>query len=141
MNESRVDLRRLYWVGPLTVAAAVLGVLIVRVIGVAIVHPSPRFEALGWAPPVSLSVIMVIGAVLVFALVGRLSRSPLRIYFIVSVIVLVLTFIPDIIEPIYMLVPGASWPNAVVLMVMHVAAWAISVAMLSKLTVATDKEG
>jgi len=37
---SPVELRRLYWVGALTVVAATLGVLVVRVIGVAIVRPS-----------------------------------------------------------------------------------------------------
>jgi hypothetical protein len=37
----------------------------------------------------------VICAVLVFALVGRFARRPYRTYFIISVIVLVLSLIPD----------------------------------------------
>jgi hypothetical protein len=31
--------------------------------------------------------------------------------------------------------PGATWPNAVALMLMHVAAWAVSTSMLTRLTV------
>ena len=48
---SDVELRRLLWVGPLTVIAATIGVLIVRTIGVAIVNLSPSFPHLGWLPP------------------------------------------------------------------------------------------
>jgi hypothetical protein len=31
--------------------------------------------------------------------------------------------------------PGATWPNALALMLMHVAAWAVSTWMLTRLTV------
>jgi hypothetical protein len=30
--------------------------------------------------------------------------------------------------------PGANWPDAIALMVMHVVAWAICVSMLSRLS-------
>lgn len=131
---STVELRRLFWVGPLTIIAATLGVLIVRLIGVAIVHPSPAFPHLAWLPPIVFTVFLVICAVLVFALVARFSKRPYRTYFVISVVVLVLSFIPDAAEPIYALVPGANWPNAVLLMVLHVVAWGITVGMLFRLT-------
>jgi hypothetical protein len=131
---TKVELKRLFWVGPLTVLASVVGVLIVRVVGVAIVHPSPSFPHLAWAPPIALTALLVIGAVLVFALVARFSKRPLRTYFIVSVVILILTFIPDAAEPIYGLVPAATWPNAAILMVMHLVAWAITVTLLFRLT-------
>lgn len=134
MASSRPELRRLFWVGPLTVVAAVIAVLVVRVIGVAIVHPSPSFVALTWLPPISLCAFLVICAVLVFALVGRFSKRPYRVYLVISLVVLVLSFIPDAAEPLYSLVPGTTWPNAVVLMVMHVAAWAVTVSLLFRLT-------
>ena len=131
---SPVELRRLYWVGPLTVVAATLGVLVVRVIGVAIVRPSPAFPHLAWLPPTVFTVFLVICAVLVFALVVRFSKRPYRMYFIISVIVLVLSFLPDAAEPVFALVPGANWPNAILLMILHVVAWAITVGMLFRLT-------
>jgi hypothetical protein len=134
MADTRIELKRLFWVGPLTVLASIVGVLIVRVVGVAIVRPSPGFPHLAWAPPIALTALLEIGAVLVFALVARFSKQPLRTYFIVSVVVLILTFIPDAAEPIYGLVPGATWPNAAVLMVMHLVAWAITITLLFRLT-------
>lgn len=127
---SHVDLRRLIWVGPLTVVAATVGVLVVRLAGVAIVRPDPAFPHLGWLPPTFFTVFLVIGAVLVFALVGRFSKRPYRVYFVISFVVLVLSFIPDAVEPIYALVPGANWPSAILLMVLHVVAWGITMGML-----------
>jgi K+ transporter len=106
----------------------------VRLIGVAIVHPSPDFPHLAWAPPIALTAILEIGAILVFYLVARISKRPFRTYLVVSVVVLILTFIPDAAEPIYGLVPGATWPTAIVLMIMHLVAWAITVTMLFRLT-------
>jgi Family of unknown function (DUF6069) len=129
-----VNLRRLFWVGPVTVVAATVGVLIVRLVGVAIVRPDPAFPHLAWLPPTVFTVFLVIGAVLVFALVARLSKQPYRTYFVISLIVLVLSFMPDAAEPIWALVPGANWPNAVLLMVLHVVAWGITVGMLFRLT-------
>jgi membrane-associated HD superfamily phosphohydrolase len=131
---STVELRRLLWVGPLTIIAATFGVLIVRLIGVAIVRPSPAFPHLAWLPPTVFTILLVICAVLVFTLVARFTKRPYRTYFVISVVVLVLSFIPDAAEPIYALVPGANWPNAILLMVLHVLAWGITVSMLFRLT-------
>jgi hypothetical protein len=133
-DASRAELRRLFWVGPLTVVAATVGVLIVRFIGVAIVRPSPAFPHLAWLPPMVFTVFLVICAVLVFALVARFAKRPYRTYFVISIVVLVLSFIPDAAEPIHNSVPGASWPNAVLLMILHVVAWGITVGMLFRLT-------
>jgi len=95
---------------------------------------------LAWAPPIVLTAILEIGAILVFSLVARFSKRPLRTYFVISLVVLILTFIPDAAEPIYGLVPGATWPNAIVLMIMHVVAWAITVTMLFRLAVSKPHE-
>jgi hypothetical protein len=131
---STVELRRLLWVGPLTVIAATIGVLIIRTIGIAIVHPSPAFPHLAWLPPRVFTAFLVICAVLVFALVARFSKRPYRTYFDISVVALVVSFVPDAAEPVFALVPGANWPNAVLLMVLHVVAWGITVSMLFRLT-------
>jgi hypothetical protein len=129
----KVQLGRLLWLGPLTVLASILGVLIVRVLAVAILQPDPLPMSLGWASPVLLTLVLVTGAVLVFALTARFARDPIRTYQIIALVVLVLSFLPDIgfaASPM----PGANWPNAIALMIMHVVAWAICVTMLSKLS-------
>ena len=137
-TNSPVQLRRLLWVGPLTVLASVIGVLIVRMIAVAVLQPNPQPISLGWGAPIMFTVVLVAGAVLVFALVARFARNPIRTYQIIALIVLLLSFLPDAAyaqSPI----PGASWPVAIALMIMHVVAWAICVSMLVKLSVAENK--
>ncbi len=135
---SSVQLRKLWWVGPLTVLASIVGVLIVRVIAVAILRPNPVPIALGWIAPIVFTLVLCTGAVLVFALIGRFAKNPIRTYQIIAFVVLLLTFLPDIgfaTAPF----PGANWPNAIALMVMHVMAWAITVTMLTKLSVPESK--
>jgi Family of unknown function (DUF6069) len=130
---SKVKLGRLWWAGPLTILASILGVLIVRVIAVAILQPNPTPMSLGWVLPPLFTFILVTGAVLVFALVGRFAKNPIRTYQIIAFVFLLISLLPDIgfaRSPM----PGASWPNAIALMIMHVVAWAICVSMLPKLS-------
>ena len=137
-STSPIQLRKLWWIGPLTVLASIVGVLIVRVISVAILQPDPEPMALGWMAPIVFTLVLCVGAVLVFALVARFAKNPIRTYQIIAFVVLLLSFWPDFVfatAPI----PGANWPNAIALMVMHVVAWAITVQMLVKLTVAESK--
>jgi len=138
--ELKVQSGRLLWVGPLTVLASIAGVLIVRVLAVAILHPDPTPMSLGWVLPTVFTLILVTGAVLVFAVVARFAKNPIRTYQIIALVFLLLSFLPDIgfaQSPM----PGANWPNAFALMVMHVAAWAICVTMLAKFTTLDPQKG
>jgi hypothetical protein len=133
MSTSSLQLKKLWWVGPLTVLAAIVGVLIVRILAVALLHPNPTPPGLGWIFPTVLAFVFCTGAVLVFALVGRFSKNPIRTYLIISSIFLAISFLPDIAvasAPI----PGAGWPYAITLMIMHVVAGFITVYMLIRLT-------
>ena len=130
---SKVHLRRLLWVGPLAVLASILGVLIVRVVAVAILQPNPIPLSLVWIIPIISTFVFVTGAVLVFALVSRFAANPIRTYQKIALIVLLLTFVPDIVfVQVHFL--NSTWPLTIALMVMHVVVWGICVIMLSKLT-------
>ena len=132
-SASKIELRRLWWVGPLTILASILGVLIVRVIAVVILRPDPTPMSLGWVMPVIFTFVLVTGAVLVFALVSRFAANPIRTYQIIAFVFLLISFLPDIgfaRSPM----PGANWPNAIALMIMHIVAWGICVSMLSNLS-------
>jgi hypothetical protein len=131
-------LKRLWWIGPLTILAAVFGVLIVRIAAVAILHPDPQPMSLGWGAPIGFTVILVGGAVAVFALVARFAKNPLRTYQTISLVVLLLSLVPDLAYG-GSSIPGASWPVAIALMIMHVVAWAVTVTMLTKLSLAGTK--
>jgi len=134
MTASSVQLKKLWWAGPLTVLAAIVGVLIVRAIAMAIL-PSPYAPGLAMLMlPIILTLILCTGAVLVFALVGRFAKHPIRAYLIISSIFLVISFLPDI-AAVSAPFPGASWPYSITLMIMHIVAGFITVFMLIKLTV------
>lgn len=130
-----IQFRKLLWVGPLTVLASIVGVLIVRILAVAILNPNPVPISLGWRMPIIFTFILCTAAVLVFAGIARFAKNPVRIYQIVAFVVLLITFLPDI-GFARARMPGANWPNAIALMVMHVVAWAITVQMLTRLPVA-----
>jgi hypothetical protein len=70
---------------------------------------------------------------LVFALVGRFAGHPVRTYVIISSVFLAISFLPDIAVASAPF-PGAGWPYAITLMIMHVVAGFITVFMLIKLT-------
>jgi len=133
MSASSVQLKKLWWVGPLTVLAAIIGVLIVRAIAMLILQP-PYAPGLAMiALPVVLTLILCTGAVGIFALVGRFAKNPTRTFIIVSSVFLVISFLPDFgvaSAPF----PGAGWAYAITLMIMHVVAGFITVYMLIKLT-------
>jgi hypothetical protein len=138
MNVSSIQLKKLWTAGPLTVFAAVIGVLIVRSIAMAILPP-PYAPGLAMITiPIVLTVILCTAAVIVYALVGRFAKSPVRTYIIISSVFLAISFLPDI-GVAFAPFPGAGWPYSITLMVMHVVAGIITVYTLIKLTVSERK--
>ncbi len=130
---SSIQLKKLWWVGPLTVVAAIISVLIVRAIAMLILQP-PYAPGLAMIMlPIMLTLILCTGAVIVYALVGRFAKNPVRTYIIISAIFLVISFLPDILAASAPF-PGAGWPYSITLMIMHVVAGFITVYMLTKLT-------
>jgi len=140
MSASSIQLKKLWWVGPLTVFAAIVGVLIVRSAAMAIL-PQPYGPGLAMiAIPIILTVILCTGAVIVFALVGRFARDPIRTYIIISSVFLLISFLPDLAVPsMGAAMPGANWGYVISLMIMHVVAGFVTVYMLIKLTAAENK--
>lgn len=133
MTESSIQLKKLLWVGPLTVLAAIIGVLIVRAIAMLILPP-PYAPGLAMLPiSVILTLVLCTAAVIVFALVARFAKRPIRTYIIISSVFLVISFLPDL-AVVSAPMPGAGWPYSITLMIMHVVAGFITVFMLIKLT-------
>ncbi len=73
------------------------------------------------------SVIGAIGAAIIFALIGRFARHPVRLFRIVAGVVLVLSF------SMPATVPGVPVAMKLSLAVMHVVTWAVSVGVLTTL--------
>jgi Family of unknown function (DUF6069) len=129
----RVAFSRLPWVGPLTILAAIVANVIIQQIAVAVLRPDPAFMPLTFAVPIVFTLIGVLGAVIVYAVIGRFARQPIQLFRRVALVTLVVSLIPDILMLITGFNPGTTLANVVVLMLMHVVAWAIAVGMLTRL--------
>lgn len=83
--------------------------------------------------PIVLTSVAGLGAVIIYAVLGRSVRQPIHLFQRVAAVALVVTFIPDILLLIIRFYPGTTAMNVAVLMLMHVVAWAIIVEMLTRL--------
>jgi hypothetical protein len=96
---------------------------------------SPEFVPLSMPQPtIFFTVLGVLPAVLVFALVGRFVRRPARTYTIIAAIALLISLIPDvmmIVDPTSAPFPGGTVVNVITLMVQHVVAAVIVVWLLT----------
>ena len=122
MAQNEVDGSKLLWVGPLTVVLSLAAVFAVRVVAFAMLDLNPEYPPLTPFGLTLFTTVLVTLAVLVFAVVIWKAKTPIRTYRLIAVVALVLSCIPDLFLPGQPL-PGATWTAAIVLMVMHVAAW------------------
>src|SRR3712207_5019804 len=95
-SSARPVLSRLLWVGPLTIVVATLANVVIQQIAVALLRPDPAFMPLTMGPPIFFTVVGVLAAVIVYALVGRFSRDPNPLFRRIALIALVVSLIPDI---------------------------------------------
>ena len=130
---ARGAFNRLLWVGPLTILAAIVANVIIQQIAVAVLNPDPAFLPLTLLPPIIFTVVGVLGAVIVYAVIGRFARQPVHLFRRVALVTLVVSFIPDILMLITGFNPGTTAANVAVLLLMHVIAWAIAVGILTRL--------
>ena len=118
-----------------TVGAVIGNLIVLFIFRPFVIIPSMPLHALRVGPVVALTVIGVIGATIVYALMRKFLASPNKYFIWVSVFVLIVSFIPDylIIGQTTGPVAGGTWPSALVLMLMHVVAAVISVWALIKI--------
>ena len=133
-SRSEIDMSRIGWVGPLAIVCSVGAVLVVRVVAVTLLGPDPKFTPLGWAFPILDTAILTTGAVLVFGAIASSAAKPLRTFRRTAIVVLILSLVPAV-ATAFSSAWGGSWVNAVALAIMHVAAWAVCVSMLTTLTI------
>jgi hypothetical protein len=129
----RIDLRRVWWGGPLTVAAALGANAVIRTVAVGVFAISPLFHNLAWIHFAWVTVAAVTTAVLVFAVIARYADRPISLYRRVAAGALMVSFIPNIVLFVAD-VPGGSPAAIATLMVMHVVDAAICIWLLPFLT-------
>jgi hypothetical protein len=134
-RSERVASGRLLKVGALAIGASVVANLIIRIIFVNLLGIGSEFPPLGWGPPIIFTIIGVLGAVIVFAIIARVAKRPIRLFRIIGVVVLVLSLLPDLGLLSANTMPGTSLGSVLALMLMHVAAGAITIWLLTTQTV------
>jgi hypothetical protein len=115
----------------LTTAASVAGVLAVREVAVRVIHPDPAFTPLSLGSPIVGTIACTLMAIYVF--VGMASYpNAVRTWRRVATVVMILSFAPCVLLAISHIM-GGGWPEACVLMTMHVVVWAVCVTLLPSL--------
>lgn len=129
-NTQEVQIGRLWWTGLLAAVVATIGNIIVQMVTEALFTIPASFPPFDIPRIALFSVIGVVGATIVFGLLGRFTERPIRWFWIVSVVVLLLSFIPNIAMLTTGALPGTTVPGVVSLMVMHVVAAAAALGVL-----------
>ena len=126
--------RRLLWVGPATIAAAVAAVVLAQRLSLLLLPELGKFSGniLHSNEPAYATLFFVGWAVLIFPIVADAASNPLRTFRRLALAVLVLSCLPNLYGGFF----GKSidW-GMLALMLLHVVAWAVTVQMLTRLTV------
>lgn len=127
---------------PLIITALIGGVLtvianyILLMVGKPFTHVPDTFMTLSAGPVIAWSIFGTIGATITFFLTRKFSQNPNKTFVLISAVVLILSFIPDVLihgkdsGPFV----GVTWSAVALLMLMHVAAAGILVYTLTKYT-------
>jgi len=128
MPERDFEPQRMVWLGPLTIVSAVIAVLATRRAGLAVIARPPRFDMLSIGPSVFDTFVLVTIAMFVFSAIASSGTSrPRRRYRVVAFVALLVSFVPDL-----LLLRAAPWPPIAILMAEHVAAWFVTVELLTR---------
>ncbi len=120
-----------------TVTAAVLNSL-VYFAGGAVVSYDPDFIIFqNVSPTIIFTVFPAIIATVLYGLLRRFTARPERIFMVVSAVVLLVSFIPDL--TYIPTVEGASAGQTTILLLMHVVAAVVIVGMLTTLAPGTSR--
>ncbi len=120
---------RLLWLGPLDAVIAAIANVLVRTSSVALFDILPDFQPLTSGPVVVSSIVGALGATIVFAIVGRFARRPIRLFCIIAVMILLLSFLNPIVA-----LWDAGLQVILTLEFMYVVVAAISVGLLTTLS-------
>ena len=126
--------RRLLWVGPLALVASLVATVLIRTIAVAAFDVPSELESLRIGAVILLTIVGVVGAVAVFAVISKWARRPVQLYLKIAVVALLLSWVPDIDILISEPYRGTGVDSVGTLMSMHAVVAVITVTLLIKLT-------
>ena len=140
-SQEGVALRKLIWVGPLTIIVAALLNLVIRTIAVAFFGVPDGFTYLQAPFVIGSTVVFLVLALLAFILVGRFARRPVRFYQILALVALFVSFLNPVMALVGLLpAPGMNLHIFWTMIVMHTVTATITVSFLTTLAVTSKTE-
>lgn len=135
-SKASFAIRKLLWVGPLTIIVAALVNMVIRTIAVAFFGVPDGFMYLQAPFVIGSTLIYLLLALLAFVLVGRFARRPVRFYRILALVALFVSFL----FPIQALIglfsaPGMNLSSFWTMIVMHTVTAFVTVGLLSTLAI------
>jgi hypothetical protein len=129
-------LRKLVWVGPLTIVVAVLVNLVIRSIAVTFFGVPDGFTYLQAPFVIGSTVVFLLLALAAFILVGRFAHRPVRFYRILALVALFVSFLNPLMALAGLFpVPGMNLHIFWTMIVMHTVTAIITVSLLTTLAV------
>lgn len=135
--QERVATHKLVWVGPLIIVLAVLANLVVRLLAVSFFGVSSSFLYLQLPVVTITTVVFLLLALLAFVLVGRASRHPVRMFWIVAGVALLLSFLNPILQLAGHWLPATGMNLRIfwTMIIMHIVSALITASLLTTLAV------
>ena len=133
-SQESFAIRKLWWVGPLTIIVAALANLLVRTIAVMFFGVSDGFRYFQAPVIISSTALFLLLAFLAFILVGRFARRPVRFYRILALVALLVSFLNPALAGLFP-VPGMTTHIFWTMIIMHCVAAIITVSLLTTLAV------
>ncbi|GHO45802.1 DUF6069 family protein [Ktedonospora formicarum] len=131
----QVALRKLWWVGPLTIVVTAIANLIIRAIGVSLLGVPESFQFLQAPSIIGSTIVFLLVALLAFILVGRIARRPIRVYRILAIVVLCLSLLSPVMALTGQIpAPGMNLSIFWTMILMHIVSAIIVITMFTTLT-------
>jgi hypothetical protein len=135
--QERVATSKLVWVGPLMIVLAALVNLVVRLLAVSFFGVASSFLYLQIPVVTITTVVFLMVALLAFVLVGRVSRHPVRIFWIVAGVALLVSFLNPLLLLAGWWLPAVGMNQLILwtMIVMHIVSALIAGSLLTTLAV------
>ena len=131
----QVALRKLIWVGPLTIVSTVIVNLIIRSIAVSSFGIPETFQYMEAPYVIGSTILFVLVALLVFVLVNRFARRPIQFYRLLAFVVLCISFLSPVMALVGLFpAPGMTLSIFWTMIVMHIVSAIIVVGLFTTLT-------
>jgi hypothetical protein len=130
-----VVLRKLVWVGPLTIVITIIADLLIRAIAVTFFGVAEAFQDLQAPTIIGGIIVYLLLALLAFVLVSRFAHHPFRFYRILALVALCISFLTPVMALRGLLpAPGMNLHIFWTMIVMHIVSASIVIGLLTTLT-------